>query len=116
MTRSALNRFGLFDENIYPTYFEDNDFQLRQQRMNPPMKVQVLPDVVLHHGKPQDRDYHSAILHTADHEHAEKHIRNTVTQRTYLNGQYLFRKWGCREQRWFDCDYKTPFNKSLPIW
>jgi hypothetical protein len=52
LTRSAANRFGLFDENIYPAFFEDNDFQLRQARMEPPMRVQALPDVVLMHGRP----------------------------------------------------------------
>jgi hypothetical protein len=116
MTRPAINRFGLFDENIYPTFFEDNDFQLRQQRMNPPMKVQVLPDVIMHHGKPHDKDYYSGIAHTPDHEHEEKHIRKTWEQRFHINGQYLFRKWGCKEQRWFDCEYRTPFNKTLPVW
>jgi hypothetical protein len=116
MTRSAINRFGLFDENIYPSFFEDNDFQLRQQRMNPPMKVQGLPDVLMHHGKPDDQSYRSGISHTPDHDYAERHIRKTSEQRFLISGQYLFRKWGCKDQLWFNCDYKTPFNKSLPIW
>ncbi|WIA43700.1 hypothetical protein OEZ86_010130 [Tetradesmus obliquus] len=116
MTRPAINRFGLFDENIYPAFFEDRDFALRQQHMKPPMKVQVLPDVQLHHGKPQDRDYYSGIVFTADHEHIEKRMRKTSEQRLHVNGQYFFRKWGCRDQRWDMCEYKTPFNKTLPIW
>ncbi|KAF6252391.1 hypothetical protein COO60DRAFT_1553242 [Scenedesmus sp. NREL 46B-D3] len=115
-TRSALNRFGLFDENLYPSFYEDNDFQLRQQRLVPPLKLQGLPDVFMHHGKPQDTTYMSGVSHTPDHEPGEHHLRRTVHQRFHINAQYLFRKWGCKGQRWFDCDYKTPFNKSLPVW
>ncbi|KAF8056760.1 TGD2 [Scenedesmus sp. PABB004] len=35
MTRGAIGRFGLFDENLYPAYFEDRDFTLRNERMEP---------------------------------------------------------------------------------
>jgi GT2 family glycosyltransferase len=117
-TRAALDRFGLFDENIYPAYYEDNDFQLRQNRTQPPMRVRVLPDVVMMHGQPTESNYSSGV-HTADDPndlHREGRMRSYWQHRVAINRAYLMRKWGCVNEKWSTCAYKTPFNKSLPVW
>ncbi|WIA34946.1 hypothetical protein OEZ86_013227 [Tetradesmus obliquus] len=118
MTRSAINRFGLFDENIYPSFYEDNDFQLRQARMQPPMQPKTLEGVVMHHGKPHESGYSSGV-HTPDdptHKDAEQNIRAAWQQRFVVNGNYIYRKWGCQPGSWASCAYKTPFNKTVPVW
>jgi hypothetical protein len=118
MTRPAINRFGLFDENIYPAFFEDNDFQVRQERMQPPMLPVVLRDVIMHHGKPQESAYLTGMATRDDpnYEHAEREMRNHVQLRATVSGNYVRRKWGCETGNWSKCAYRTPFNKSLPVW
>jgi hypothetical protein len=113
--RPAINRFGLFDENIYPAFFEDNDFLMRQARMQPPMQPVVLRDVIMHHGKPQESAYLSGMAMRDDpnHAQAEREMRNHVQQRPTVSGNYVHRKWGCETGNWSKCAYQTPFNKSL---
>lgn len=117
-TKSALGRFGLFDENIYPAYYEDNDFKLRQSRMQPPMHVQVLHDVIMLHGKKGEQRYTSGVNLPNDpnNEQQERRMRSFVDQRWNVNGAYLKRKWGCQGHTFIGCQYQTPFNKSLPVW
>jgi hypothetical protein len=118
MTRSAINRFGLFDENIYPSFYEDNDFQIRQARMQPPMQPKTLENVVMHHGKPRESSYSSG-MHTPDdptHGDVEQVIRSTWQQRFVVNGNYVSRKWGCQPGSWASCAFQTPFNKPVPVW
>lgn len=119
MTRSAIDRYGLFDENVYPAFFEDNDFQLRQGKMDPPLKAKMLGDVMMVHGKQSDGQYISG-LHSAvdplNTEHQTRH-QQRVFKRLDVNGNYHYRKWGCQgDGPWWDCSYKTPFNKSVPVW
>lgn len=119
MTRSAMDRFGLFDEKFYPAYYEDNDFQLRQSRMGPPLKVRVLSDVMMVHGKQSERIYVSGLQTAVDPLNTEHQTRQQqqVTKRYGVNGNYLYRKWGCPGfGPWQDCLYETPFNKSVPVW
>lgn len=118
LTRAALARFGLFDENIYPAYFEDNDFEVRQSRMQPPMRVAVLPDAIMMHGKMTDNTYSSG-LHLPDDpnlQHQESHLRTVWNQRGNINRAYMMRKWGCPGMNFGGCTFRTPFNKSLPVW
>ncbi|WIA35977.1 hypothetical protein OEZ86_004357 [Tetradesmus obliquus] len=118
LTRTALGRFGLFDENIYPAFYEDNDFQIRQARMQPPLRVTVLSDVIMQHGKQNEQSYTSGV-HTADdpnRDQQERHMRSFWQQRADINKAYLLRKWGCQGRNFGGCRYQTPFNKSLPVW
>lgn len=114
LTRAALGRFGLFDENIYPAFFEDIDFQVRQTRMQPPMEVQVLPDVIMQRGKQIDQSYNSGV-HMDDLKR-EQQGRSFWQRRAHINKAYVLRKWGCQGRDFGGCRYKTPFNKSLPTW
>uniref|UniRef100_A0A383VVC8 Glycosyltransferase 2-like domain-containing protein n=2 Tax=Tetradesmus obliquus TaxID=3088 RepID=A0A383VVC8_TETOB len=118
LTRAAIGRFGLFDENIYPAFFEDNDFQIRQARMQPQMRVQVLPDVIMQHGKRSEQSYRSGV-HTSNDpndEQREKHMSSYWQQRVEISKAYLIRKWGCKDRDFGGCQYQLPFNKSLPVW
>jgi hypothetical protein len=46
----------------------------------------------------------------------EEGMRRLWQQRADINKAYLLRKWGCVGANWHTCAYKTPFNKSLPVW
>lgn len=117
MTRSAIDRFGLFDENIYPVFYEDNDFQLRQTRMKPPLKVKVLKDVVMLHNKGTEGRYISGqYTHDALDKVYQRRHTGYINQRAAFSQAYLYKKWGCRNRRWLLCAYKTPFNMSKPVW
>ncbi|KAF6251793.1 hypothetical protein COO60DRAFT_1557243 [Scenedesmus sp. NREL 46B-D3] len=108
MTRSAINRFGLFDENIYPAFFEDNDFQLRQARLQPPMQPKVLSDAAYLTGMATPDDPNQPLDDT---------VQKRMAHRPTVSGNYVHRKWGCAANgKWDKCAYQTPFNKSLPVW
>jgi hypothetical protein len=86
--------------------------------MQPPMRVKVLPDVVMMHGKSNDSSYLSGV-HTQDDpdvKDSEGQMRKFWKARAPINQAYLLRKCGCNGTQWHSCSYKTPFNKSLPVW
>ncbi|WIA14795.1 hypothetical protein OEZ85_003279 [Tetradesmus obliquus] len=121
MTKKGRDRFGLFDENIYPAFAEDDDFRVRQGRMVPPMKVYILRDVQLLHGAARTSQYMSG-FHTTDEfvivdNEKEEARKQALGIRQQVNNQYLYRKWGCPGGGpWFAPTFKTPFNKSVPVW
>ena len=48
ITRAATLKAGLFDENFFPAYYEDDDYVLRMFLAE--LEVYALPDVVAYHG------------------------------------------------------------------
>lgn len=86
--------------------------------MQPPMRVQVLPDVIMHHGKPNEQGYMSGV-HTPNDPNNEEQERNMGShwqERVEINKAYLNRKWGCQDRDFGGCQYQAPFNKTLPVW
>lgn len=52
-TKAGRERCGLFDENFWPAYYEDNDMRVRHRMMGIEKFVYALPDLPpLPHGKP----------------------------------------------------------------
>jgi hypothetical protein len=86
--------------------------------MEPPMRVQVLPDVVLMHGKPTENTYTSGVNTANDPNDMiqEEGMHRFFKQREDISKAYVLRKWGCVGANWGNCAYRTPFNKSLPVW
>lgn len=93
-TAVGKERFGTFDENFWPAYYEDCDYRVRMKLggvTSHPYALQGLPP--LPHGKPKDggTDY-AAMLQGCG----------------LLNRAYWKRKWGNRN---YDHSlYKTPYN------
>lgn len=86
--------------------------------MQPPMRVQVLPDVIMHHGKPNEQGYMSGV-HTPNdpnNEEQERSMGSHWQERVEINKAYLNRKWGCQDRDFGGCQYQAPFNKTLPVW
>ncbi|MEW5306458.1 MAG: hypothetical protein WDW36_008921 [Sanguina aurantia] len=118
-----LMRAGLFDENIYPTFYEDDEFEIRtQQKLRPPALTAVYDDVKAVHGKLSDPAFTSGTSRIA-----EGAINDRITKGKRMNAHYVARKWGCGEVMgpdqwgWFKfnrslCGNPTPFNRSSRVW
>jgi hypothetical protein len=93
LDRSALREVGLFDENFYPAYFEDNDYDVRCRRAGIPYTA--LPSGLSHQVSSTMRSSRELME------------RNAYTfPRNY---QYFLEKWGgpvAREE------FATPFNNG----
>jgi GT2 family glycosyltransferase len=105
ITPHVVQECGLFDENIYPAYFEDNDYQARLSISNVE-KIDVPSTVVRQEGSFTIRSnpfYESA---------------NVGSYR--MNELYYFKKWGVNQvQPDGSVGFKSPYddpNKSLGAW
>lgn len=91
-TRSAYEKFGGFDENFYPAYFEDYEMRMRFSTGNV-IKHTVEKDFKVVHGKPfPGGDRYMAMLSDVKP----------------INENYFIRKWGCIGEK--NPVYNTPFN------
>eukprot|EP00798_Chlamydomonas_sp_ICE-L_P006849 gene6849-30827_t len=68
MSRSMISKLGLFDENIYPAYYEDTEYALRVKKYKEStslsLHIQFYGDVVALHGLPTEQggvDNHGVI-------------------------------------------------------
>lgn len=91
-TRQAVEKFGLFDENFFPAYFEDWEYRLR---LNLGKAKTFIIEESFHvkHGKPKPAgELYSAML----------------AKVKPINEDYFMRKWGIIGDK--DPVFKTPFN------
>ena len=97
LTNAVIEQAGMFDENFYPVYFDDNDYRYRTRLLGCPLVH--LPVKYTHHT--------SASINSCRH---YKRKNNETFQRL---GQYYISKWGGPPGRE---TYKTPFNDpALPV-
>ena len=92
-TRAGIERFGDFDENLWPAYMEDSDMRVRHRLCGVttyPYALQGLPP--LPHGKPRTGGINYAAM-----------IQGT----SLLNRAYWLRKWGSMDQE--SAVYQTPY-------
>jgi hypothetical protein len=93
ITREAVAKIGLFDENFVPAYYEDNDYHRRAILMDVPV-IQV-PSRLRHAG--------SMVIRGSQHFASEN-------RRTFpLNADYYQRKWGGLPGHE---TYATPFDRG----
>lgn len=118
LTRSGLDRGGLFDESIYPAFCEDAEWDIRiALKLQPPFKRTVYEDVYGVHGAEQLHGYESGI--SLEGKNGED--ISFVMKRKPLNCNYVRRKWGCANDQvrdgWYQtCLFATPFNISgVPV-
>jgi GT2 family glycosyltransferase len=90
-TRRGIRRFGTFDENFFPLYYEDWDMRFRHRLGNADLPIVVQSGV--HHGKPY---------------HGGQNWNGMKDGCGVFNREYFLRKWG-------DLDapkFKTPYNQG----
>jgi len=101
ITRKCIKKVGLFDENFYPAYIEDNDYRIRVLLSGISYKRnQGNPKLFLHN--------ESSTVNT------NPFYRKKCDYTHELNKQYMHSKWGGEENTGWLTNYKTPFN--IPNW
>jgi GT2 family glycosyltransferase len=100
---SAVQKCGLFDENLYPIYAEDVDYSIRATNEN--IKTLNLNIEYLH----GDKDYESSGSQTwrLDPENLKEKMN---TSRILNETDYLYKKWG--NDFYATGFYQTPFNNQ----
>lgn len=102
MTEIGVKKVGLFDENFYPAYFEDND-HFRRVRLTGAKAVGV-PDFKAIHG---EAPLWGSATVNSDPEIQKK---NSITFTNLRN--YYIQKWGGEPDKE---KFNTPYNKDVPL-
>lgn len=102
----VVQKFGLFDENLYPGYDEDVDYNIRLSK-NPPKRI-LSVGVPYKHG---DKDYATSGSQTW---RVDESLKPKLYGAREMNeSEYMVEKWG---RDWTTSPYSHPFsNPSLPL-
>lgn len=104
-----IQKFGLFDENLYPAYCEDADYIMRIQHR--PIKKVMSLNSTYYHGTGDKTEYYEKGSQTKK---TEPNLEVKLALSNELNIGYLTEKWG---PGWRVCNPEDlPFkNKEQPI-
>lgn len=83
----VVNEYGLFDENTYPAYCEDDDYRIRFVHKG--FKRVTSLTTPYYHGMSTDNTRSGSSTRRAD-----KNLDERLNHTHYLNQQYLGTKWG----------------------
>ena len=84
ITRTAIIKAGLFDENYYPGYYEDDDILMRQWLAG--LRFYAIPDIIVRHGEGSGYVTGTAV--------EDKKGEFKTEARRSQNKEYFKRKWG----------------------
>ena len=99
----VVNKYGLFDENLYPGYCEDMDYGMRF--IHDDLKRVLTLDHGYYHGGRKDYSDGSQTWRSEPNLQVAVHVAHE------LNKRYLHMKWGEAWQAHVDGEtHKTPFN------
>jgi GT2 family glycosyltransferase len=105
----VIQKYGLFDENLYPAYCEDADYIMRLHH-RPIKKVCQLSKPYLH-GDGLANEYYT---HGSQTKKTSNELTARLNEINLINFEYLNEKWG---EGWrMTNPYSNPMNKEdLPI-
>lgn len=119
LNQDVLKYCGMFDENIFPAFWEDTDYRIRLQRWDG-AKVKTFGGIRMFHGSSSDTTYVSST------KFLDERFRRVMSAAGKSNVDYLVDKWGCdyemsvKNYTLVDCKYKWPFNgkygEDLGVW
>ena len=103
----VVQKYGLFDTNFYPAYFEDSDYIMRL--MNDPIKIINTIDGIIYHG--DTSDYNISGANTIKN---NDKVKTRLLIAKYKNFEYFIKKWNCYPEAINDINkiYKFPFGNS----
>jgi hypothetical protein len=112
ITEKGVQRFGLFDENIYPAYGEDVDLLMKSaadwiHRGIPTRKV-INTEHTYRHGPGSPEDYLESGMQTG---REEEGLYDRLEQVNFINWEYLTEKWG-PDWRGTSPNYAYPFGND----
>lgn len=128
LSSSFVRLVGLFDENIYPAYYEDTEYDLRVCKLEQAgikLYRQRYENVTALHGLFNDGKYESAgvvsRLSALNSRVSRRKLTASVVDKFTI--PYLRKKWGCynfSHPQWnCICPFQTPFNltsSNLSYW
>jgi hypothetical protein len=88
-------KFGLFDENMYPAYSEDDDYIMRMMHAGVKKKLGLTKNYLHGHGDKTEYHFHGGNTRRHDPEVMQK-----LDAARELNIDYLTAKW---DQHWRTC-------------
>jgi len=114
VNKTLIENVGYFDENFYPAYYEDMDYNYRikliNENDNNNVSMRDIPGVKMMHGNPNSKmdpntiiDYESCTIHS---EEEMKHC-NDIT--FWINLRYYMLKWGGDRGKEI---WKTPYGRT----
>lgn len=126
VNKTHIERCGYFDENFYPAYYEDMDYNYRMRLIDEQCRhgirtenvsMRNIPDVEMIHGNPESEvnpdviiDYESCTIHS------EKEMKACNDITFWINLRYYITKWGGDRNK--EC-WKTPYGEpsnDLDYW
>jgi GT2 family glycosyltransferase len=99
ITKLLLQNVGLFDENIYPAYYEDNDLWHRIELTN--QKVTTIDNAYINSG--DSKHTGSCTLNSVHPTYRKK-----MNECYRLNENYYKTKWNVGEKNAFSCPFSNP--------
>ena len=118
LTPPVLRRVGLFDENIWPCYYEDAEYQARMKRVGVPMLL--VRNASMGHGGLNDSVYSSGVLREGSDLSARPLMEARLARAA--NPFYIVQKWGYRAMyydKWgwarFTPRMSSPFDAIAPV-
>lgn len=105
----VIQKYGLFDENLYPAYCEDFDYLLRIIADNNNVKRIILENKLI---RGDSESYEEGGSQTWK---VEINLKNSIDNAHELNKEYMKSKWG-NDWRDLTLNKESPFgNNNLPI-
>jgi hypothetical protein len=98
-TSKIFEKIGIFDENIYPAYYED--FDIWQRIIKSKEKYMDIVDAFIYSG--DEKNNSSCSLHSVDEEYKKKLLICHSNNQKYFN------------EKWNNGLYDTPFNSQKSI-
>lgn len=101
----VVQKYGLFDENLYPAYNEDADYIMRF--IHQPIKKHNMTRP-FYHG--ETTEYYTSGSQTIKEAGIDSEFSKKLSWINGKNFEYMFKKWG---DHWRNCyPYKNPFNEE----
>lgn len=131
LSRDVVDNCGLFDENIFPAFWEDRDYQFRLS-LWPGSRIGTYKQIRPWHGERFTAPLLDSTSMTSDNFRKQFNYtsgtiylgpkwRAAMKAASDSNVRYVVNKWGCDmklakiKHHLLDCKYLTPFNMSVPI-
>ena len=117
LTAASVARVGLFDENFFPAYYEDNDYENRIRRTlgDDAVIFKPLPNVSVAHGSADADGYESGTkldMEQRSQQHDGRGIMDHEHWKLLLNIALPGKYYDCK----YGKNFTLPFNKSTEDW
>lgn len=131
ISREVIEACGYFDENIFPAFWEDRDYQYRM-KLWPGSRIRTYRTIRPWHGEHQSESFNSSsppsqqpprsFNYTSGTVYLRKEWSQIMALSSQWNIRYVTKKWGCdltsalEHHHLLNCSYTTPFNTpGLPL-